>query len=65
MDKGGRRIGDDRRQNNLDIIQDRRAGQERRGVGDRRTGRERRSPLGFRVLAGMDRRASFKNGGAG
>ncbi len=62
MDKGGRRIGNDRRQNNLDIIPDRRGGQERRGESDRRTGLERRSPLGFRVLAGMDRRETSKMG---
>jgi len=64
MDKGGRRLGNDRRQNNLDTTPDRRCGEERRGE-ERRTGLDRRSPLGFRSLAGMDRRENFKDGGVG
>lgn len=65
MDKSGRRIGNDRRQNNLGIFPDRRGGQDRRGESERRSGLDRRSPLGFRALAGLDRRDNFKIGGAG
>ena len=65
MDNGGRRMGNDRRQNNLDYFPDRRCGQERRDKEDRRSGVERRTPFGFRVLAGIDRRETFNNGGVG
>jgi hypothetical protein len=63
MDKGGRRLGNDRRQDSLDFFPDRRCGQERRDKNDRRSGTERRSPLGFRALAGLDRRENFNDGG--
>ena len=59
MDNGGRRSSDDRRQNNFDVFPDRRSGRERRDKKDRRSGVERRSPFGFRILTGMDRRETF------
>jgi len=58
MDKNGRRQRSDRRQDNLDILLDRRQGLERRSQKDRRSGTERRSPAGFRAIVGLDRRKS-------
>jgi hypothetical protein len=58
MDKNGRRQRNDRRQDHLDIVLDRRQGLERRSQKDRRIGTERRSPAGFRAIVGLDRRKS-------
>ena len=61
MNKGGRRLRKDRRENNFKVSIDRRAGSERRIKIDRRGGVERRSPLGFRAMIGQDRRISFSS----
>ena len=61
-DNGGRRIGRDRRRMQVTIeFTDRRIRPDRRKGGDRRCGFDRRSQMGFRHLAGMDRRRAFRN----
>ena len=61
-DNGGRRIGQDRRRMQVAIdFNDRRMHSDRRKGADRRCGFDRRSQLGFRHLAGMDRRRAFRN----
>lgn len=61
LDIGGRRTGLDRRQFFLPIdFADRRSGYDRRSGIERRSGLDRRSPKGFRAIAGLDRRAGFR-----
>jgi hypothetical protein len=61
-DKGGRRLGTDRRRSSDPVdFPERRMLADRRKGNDRRSGFDRRSEKGFRRLIGWDRRRWFNS----
>jgi hypothetical protein len=61
IDKGGRRLGADRRHEPTEIdFDERRLGADRRSGMDQRSGLDRRARKGFRAMINMDRRKYFK-----